>query len=206
MLLPFAQASAHELRADLEGVADALEGEQHAAVPRLEPLLRLLEQLACNGSARAGIALVADDGVLEDREHEETLALPGTSIAHASVELAGEHHLRRDTAARGGPDGGSGFDVELDHGASCDWFCPRDGVRSSWSVATPIPRMAPRPACRTSSAGRTALLRRTSMVPGGQGPPRGASFRSCPMLASAPKLSASTTRQTKRRGKSSRYA
>ena len=45
VLLPFAQPSAHELRADLEGVADALEGEQHAAVPRLEPLLRLLEQL-----------------------------------------------------------------------------------------------------------------------------------------------------------------
>ena len=185
VLLPFAQPSAHELRADLEGVADALEGEQHAAVPRLEPLLRLLEQVACTRSARAGIALVADDGVLEDGEHEETLALAGTSTAHGGVELAGEHHLRRATATRGGPDGGSGFDVELDHAA---------------------PGMAPRPACRTSSAGRTALLRRTSMVPGGQGPPRGASFRSCPMLASAPKLSASTTRQTKRRGKSSRYA
>src|SRR5205823_5372959 len=63
---PLSQAAPDVLGADLQGVADVLEGEQPGAVRGLDPVARLVEELAAAQVACVGILLVAVDGILED--------------------------------------------------------------------------------------------------------------------------------------------
>src|SRR5262249_54595431 len=172
MLLPFVHAAAHEPGADLEGVADALEREQHAAVLRLEPCARVLEELAGGGCPRSRVALIARDGVLEDREHEEALALSGALAAHGGVELAGEDDLRHATAARRRRRGGSRLDVELDHAAS-----PLPVCRTSSMVHAFAPARGAPGSCRAAEAAAMPTGRRSPDDPpprhAGHAPPRG---------------------------------
>src|SRR6185503_6206947 len=70
-----AQTPAQRIGVDVEDIADALEGEDHGAVFRLQPCTRLIEQAPCFRIARVAIPAIAVDGVPEHRQHEAALAL-----------------------------------------------------------------------------------------------------------------------------------
>src|SRR4029450_422303 len=87
---PLAQAAADILGADLEGVADVLEGEQPAPIAGRDPLARLVEHLPAARISRMRVLLVAVDRVLEHRQHEKALALEPALPAECREELCRE--------------------------------------------------------------------------------------------------------------------
>jgi len=70
-----AQTPAEIVRVDVEDVTDALEGEGGAAICRLHPCARLIEQEPRCRFARPTIPAIAVDGVPEHRQHEPALPL-----------------------------------------------------------------------------------------------------------------------------------
>src|SRR5207247_4572680 len=75
LLAPLSEPAADVLRVDLERVADVLEGEEPDAIRGRDPFARLLVHLAAARIPRVRVLLVAVDRVLEDGQHEESLAL-----------------------------------------------------------------------------------------------------------------------------------
>src|SRR5262245_32640733 len=98
LLAPVPQTAPHVLGVDLERVADVLEREEPAAVARDDPLLGLLEHLLPARIARVRVLLIAVDGVLEHREHEQALALESAGAAERREELSREQNVRLEEA------------------------------------------------------------------------------------------------------------
>src|SRR5439155_15270952 len=70
------------------------------AVRGLDPVARLVEELAAAQVARVGILLVAVDGILEDGEHEEALTLEPARAAKRRKELGGQQDVRLEEASQ----------------------------------------------------------------------------------------------------------
>src|SRR5207249_6238116 len=98
LLAPFPEPTAHVLRVDLERVADVLEGEEPDAIRGRDPLARLIVHLAAARVPRVRVLLVAVDRVLEDRQHEEALALEPSLPAEGREELGGQENVRLEEA------------------------------------------------------------------------------------------------------------
>src|SRR5262249_58716271 len=92
-LTPLPETAPYVVGVDLEGLADVLEGEEPGAVHRQHPLPRLLEHLPPPRVAGVRVLLVAVDGILEHREHEEPLAFETTRPPECREVLCGEKNV-----------------------------------------------------------------------------------------------------------------
>src|SRR5438093_10107767 len=186
----FAQTAAEIVGVDVEGLADALEGEERVAIPRLHPGSRLVEQEPRGRVAGPVTPAIAVEGVLEYRQHEQALALH--RLASGENALLGEE------------------DVGLERGRR---VCgPVHAMTSPMGSGRRSPARDPRRVvpggkarpCHDvrAGAGTTAASSRMRRVPAGHGPSRGSSLRIWDTSRPTVRDSTSWTRQTMGRGRS----
>src|SRR5207249_3477959 len=115
LLPPLAETAPHVLGADLERVADVLEGEEPGAVFRADPLASLIEHLVTARLPRVRVLLVTVDGVLQDGEHEQALALESALAAKRREELGRQENVRLEEARQPIVSGGEASLAFCDH-------------------------------------------------------------------------------------------